>query len=152
MTRHQEVLDPAECRQRLESLSGGVGRLAVMTPTGPMIYPVNFTVDGNAVVFRTSPYSALGATTWGVDVAFEVDHIDLDARQGWSVVVKGCAHIVDDPADEDRLRSLGREPTPWAGGLRRMYVRIPYREISGRVVGAEWLDGPLAPVSSWFGY
>jgi uncharacterized protein len=151
MARNRE-LDPAECRQRLESQSGGVGRLAVMTRTGLMIYPVNFAVDGNAVVFRTSPYSALGSSACGVDVAFEVDHVDLDAREGWSVVVKGCAHIVDDPEDEDRLRSLGREPTPWAAGLRRTYVRIPCREISGRVVGAEWLASPRPLAHSWFGY
>ena len=145
-------LDPDECRNRLESQSGGVGRLAIMTPTGPMIYPVNFAVDGNAVVFRTSRHSLLGSCTWGVDVAFEVDHVDLDARQGWSVVIKGCAHIVDNPEDEDRLRSLGREPTPWADGLRRMYIRIPYREISGRVVGADWLANPRPLAHSWFGY
>ena len=145
-------LDPSECRQRLESQSGGVGRLALTTPTGPMIYPVNFTVDGDAVVFRTSSHSPLGSPTWGVEVAFEVDHVDLEARQGWSVVVKGCAHIVDDPEQEDRLRSLGREPSPWAGGLRRTYVRIPCREISGRVVGEDWLASPRPLVHSWFGY
>jgi hypothetical protein len=117
-----------------------------------MIYPMNFTVDGDAVVLRTSSDSALGSSGGGVEVAFEVDHVDLEARQGWSVVVRGCTRIVDDPEDEDRLRSLGREPTPWASGLRRTYVRIPCREISGRVVGADWLASPRPPVHSWFGY
>jgi nitroimidazol reductase NimA-like FMN-containing flavoprotein (pyridoxamine 5'-phosphate oxidase superfamily) len=151
MNRSRE-LDPAECHQRLESQSGGVGRLALMTPNGPMIYPVNFAVDGNAVVFRTSAHSTLGSSIRGIDVAFEVDHVDLATRQGWSVVVKGRAHIVDDPEDEDRLRSLGREPVPWVSGLRRTYVRIPCREISGRVVGADLLASPRPLVHSWFGY
>lgn len=145
-------LDPSECRQRLESQSGGVGRLAVKTPTGPMIYPMNFTMDGDTVVLRTSSDSTLGRSACGVEVAFEVDHVDLEVSQGWSVVVKGCVHIVDDPEDEDRLRSLGREPTPWAGGLRRTYVRIPCRDISGRIVGADHLASPRPLVHSWFGY
>jgi nitroimidazol reductase NimA-like FMN-containing flavoprotein (pyridoxamine 5'-phosphate oxidase superfamily) len=142
-------LSRAECRERLAS--EGVGRLGVCTPTGPMIYPLNYTVDGNAVVFRTSPHTTLGAHAWGVDVAFEVDHLDWGTRQGWSVVVKGRAEIVDDPDEIDRLRELGREPRPWAKGMRRLYVRIPWREITGRVVGEEWLSSAPPAAHSWFG-
>jgi hypothetical protein len=40
----------------LDGASGGVGRLAVADPDVPMIYPVNFTVDGDAVMFQTSAY------------------------------------------------------------------------------------------------
>jgi uncharacterized protein len=141
MTNHRE-LDQEECRERLEMLAGGVGRLAFNTDTGPTVYPVNFTVDGQAVVFRTSPHTSLGAIGWGINVAFEVDHIDARTHEGWSVVVKGYAEIVDNPADQDRLRSLGRQPHPWADGVRPMYVRIPWREITGRVVGRDWLGAP----------
>jgi nitroimidazol reductase NimA-like FMN-containing flavoprotein (pyridoxamine 5'-phosphate oxidase superfamily) len=135
-------MDPAECQLRLESQSGGVGRLAFNTETGPTIYPVNFTIDGQSVVFRTSPHTELGALGWGMDVAFEVDHLDPKTREGWSVVVKGYAETVDNPADQDRLRSLRRQPQPWAEGGRPMYVRIPWREITGRVVGRDWLGAP----------
>ena len=75
MPNHRKM-DPAASRLRLKSQSGGVGRLAFNTESGPTIYPVNFTVDGQAVVFRTSAYSGLGAIGWGIDVAFEVDHLD----------------------------------------------------------------------------
>ena len=141
MHNHREM-DPAECRARLASQSGGVGRLAFNTETGPTIYPVNFTVDERAVVFRTNPYSGLGALCYGVDVAFEVDHLDPKTHEGWSVVVKGHAEIIDNPADRDRLRSLRLQPQPWADGARPMYVRIPWREITGRVVGRDWLGTP----------
>jgi nitroimidazol reductase NimA-like FMN-containing flavoprotein (pyridoxamine 5'-phosphate oxidase superfamily) len=130
-------LNPLECAQFIES--GGIGRLAMCTPTGPQIYPVNFMVDGPAIVFRTAPHSALGSLGPGTDVAFEVDHLNWSTRQGWSVIIKGRAHIVEDPAEVDRLRELGREPHPWAGGIRRLYVRVPWYEITGRVVGEEWL-------------
>jgi nitroimidazol reductase NimA-like FMN-containing flavoprotein (pyridoxamine 5'-phosphate oxidase superfamily) len=138
MSNYREM-SPAECRLRLESQSGGIGRLAFNTETGPTIYPVNFTVDGHAIVFRTSPLTGLGALGWGVDVAFEVDHVDVETRDGWSVVVRGFAEVVDNPAEEDRLRSLRRRPEPWAEGGRPMHVRIPWREITGRVVGRDWL-------------
>jgi nitroimidazol reductase NimA-like FMN-containing flavoprotein (pyridoxamine 5'-phosphate oxidase superfamily) len=144
-------LSAAECLARLESQSGGVGRIALTTPTGPMIYPLNFVVHEQAVVFRTSASTALGRSPWGVDVAFEVDHLDLKERQGWSVVVRGCAHIIDDPDDEDRMRSLRREPQPWADGLRRTYIRIPMREITGRIIGPDWLGTPSPLPHSWLG-
>jgi len=141
MSNHRKM-DRTESRLRLESQSGGVGRLAFNTESGPTIYPVNFTVDGQAVVFRTSANSGLGALSWGIDVAFEVDHLDPKTREGWSVVVKGYAEIVDNPADQDRLRSLRRQPQPWADGPRPLYVRIPWHEITGRVVGRDWLGAP----------
>jgi nitroimidazol reductase NimA-like FMN-containing flavoprotein (pyridoxamine 5'-phosphate oxidase superfamily) len=141
-------LTPQECATLIDD--GGVGRLALCTKAGPQIYPLNFTVDGHAIVFRTSPHSMLGAMGWGVEVAFEVDHLDWSTRRGWSVVVKGRADVVEDPAAADRLRELGREPTPWAGGLRRLYVRVPWREITGRTVGTEWLgSAPPAPMTQF---
>jgi nitroimidazol reductase NimA-like FMN-containing flavoprotein (pyridoxamine 5'-phosphate oxidase superfamily) len=140
---------PAECRDRLDAMSGGVGMLAFCTETGPTIYPVNFTVDGDAVVFRTSPDTGLGSLGWGVDVAFMAHHIDLEAQEGWSVLVKGHADVVENPADQDRLRGLRREPKPWADGIRRRYVRIAWREITGRVVGAGWRASPHPVPDSW---
>lgn len=137
-------LSPQECVD-LMGISG-IGRLAICTPMGPQIYPLNYTVDGNAVVFRTTPYSTLGTLGWGVNVAFEVDHLDIASQEGWSVVVKGRADIIDDPAEVDRLREAGVEPQPWAKGLRRLYIRVPWREITGRSVGEEWLSGVPAPL------
>jgi nitroimidazol reductase NimA-like FMN-containing flavoprotein (pyridoxamine 5'-phosphate oxidase superfamily) len=132
MTAPRE-LSERECRELLEP--GGVGRLAICVDDYPDIYPVNFAVDQGCIVFRTTPYSKLGTSDWDVAVAFEVDHQNWSTQQGWSVVVKGLASRIEDPAECDRLRELGREPTPWAGGMRRMYVRVTPREITGRAVG-----------------
>jgi nitroimidazol reductase NimA-like FMN-containing flavoprotein (pyridoxamine 5'-phosphate oxidase superfamily) len=132
-------LTPQECADLLATTE--IGRLAICTPMGPQIYPLNYALDGNAIVFRTTPYSTLGTLGWGVNVAFEVDHLDWADREGWSVIIKGRADIIDDPAEVDRLRERGLEPTPWAKGMRRLYVRVPWREITGRFVGDEWLSG-----------
>jgi nitroimidazol reductase NimA-like FMN-containing flavoprotein (pyridoxamine 5'-phosphate oxidase superfamily) len=148
----QRELSPFECHERLRAQSGGVGRLALCTPLGPTIYPVNFTVDAHSVVFRTSTYSELSMFLRHADVAFEIDAIDWGTRRGWSVVVKGRAEMIEEPEEIDRLRELGHEPRPWAKGLRRAYVRIPWREITGRVVGEEWLGSSRPARDSQFGH
>jgi nitroimidazol reductase NimA-like FMN-containing flavoprotein (pyridoxamine 5'-phosphate oxidase superfamily) len=67
-------LGDSECR---ELLSGGVvGRVAMATPVGPRIVPVNYSLHGDAIVFRTAPYSELSTYGWDTDLAFEVDHHD----------------------------------------------------------------------------
>lgn len=47
------------CRELLSSAE--VGRVALCTDSGPLIWPVNYSVVEDAVVFRTAPYSVLGA-------------------------------------------------------------------------------------------
>jgi uncharacterized protein len=147
----QHQLAPHECEERLRSQAGGVGRLALCTARGPSIYPVNFAVDGHAVLFRTGAYSDLSTFVRNSEVAFEIDAIDWGTRRGWSVVVKGRAEVVEDPAEIDRLRELGHEPRPWARGLRRTYIRIPWQEITGREVGEEWLGSARPAAQTWFG-
>jgi nitroimidazol reductase NimA-like FMN-containing flavoprotein (pyridoxamine 5'-phosphate oxidase superfamily) len=135
-------LSPRECVDLIAG--GGVGRIAVCTPTGPEIFPVNFVVDGDAVVFRTTPYSILGTYGWGSDVAFEVDHLDMTRKQGWSVVLSGRAEAIDDPEEVAEVRRHGG-PEPWAAGPRRLYVRLPWRKITGRRISADWLEGTASP-------
>ena len=50
-------LDQEECNRLLRS--GVVGRIAIVTPTGPYIVPVNYSVVDDMVVVRTTPYSVL---------------------------------------------------------------------------------------------
>src|SRR4029079_8565784 len=101
MTRATQ-LTVAECRALLET--GVVGRVAMATPVGPRISPVNYVVHEDAIVFRTAPYTELSTYGWSVDLAFEIDRLDPDARLGWSVVALGRAHVVDDPDDVQRIR------------------------------------------------
>lgn len=112
----------------------GVGRLGLCTPDGPHIVPVSYVVDGASIVFRTAAYSVAGTYDWDRGRAvLEVDELDRERRRGWSVVVRGHAHRVEDAAEVDRIAVL-RDPMPWADGMRRVYVRLPWSSITGRVV------------------
>ena len=67
-------LSTDECRELLSA--GLVGRVAVCTPVGPHVVPVNYAVVDDDVVIRTSPYSVLGSHARGSILALEVDHLD----------------------------------------------------------------------------
>jgi nitroimidazol reductase NimA-like FMN-containing flavoprotein (pyridoxamine 5'-phosphate oxidase superfamily) len=110
-----------------------LGRVAMCTPSGPHIVPVNYSVFEDSVVIRTVPYGLLGTVGRDAVLALEVDRVDAQTHDGWSVVVQGRASVVDDPDELRRIRDTA-EPDPWAGGIRRMYLRLRWREISGRRV------------------
>jgi len=138
MTEEHPVDQPIDLtREQCERLlrSGVTGRVALASPDGPHIIPVNYSVVDDAVVVRTSPYSVLG--TYGRDsvLAFEVDSFDHERQRGWSVVARGRAETVSDPAELEHIRSTW-EPRPWAAGSRSLYVRLRWTEITGRRLGS----------------
>jgi nitroimidazol reductase NimA-like FMN-containing flavoprotein (pyridoxamine 5'-phosphate oxidase superfamily) len=126
-------LTDVECRDLLTTRE--VGRVAVCTPRGPQIFPVNYTVDGSSLVFRTAPYGVLGKHAWNGRIAFEVDHVDTDSKSGWSVLATGPGALVED-AEELALVRAFRNPQPWAPGSRLLYVRLVWDGLSGRRVGS----------------
>ncbi len=107
-----------------------LGRVAVVDDLGPAVFPVNFVLDRHMVVFRTDEGTKLDAAIRGSRVAFEIDGIDAAARTGWSVVVRGEAVEVTDPAELARLRKLPLRP--WAPGAKSRYVRILPAKLTGR--------------------
>ncbi|MFJ9680509.1 DUF1918 domain-containing protein [Streptomyces sp. NPDC101194] len=121
-------LGPDECRARLST--HGIGRVAVSTPDGPAVLPVNYEVVDDIIAFRTAPDS-VPAMAGGTDVAFEVDHLDEAMSQGWSVLAVGPARIVTEP---DALRRLAdsAHTEPWAGGERMTWVAIRPTRLTGR--------------------
>jgi nitroimidazol reductase NimA-like FMN-containing flavoprotein (pyridoxamine 5'-phosphate oxidase superfamily) len=108
-----------------------VGRVALCTPDGPRIFPVNYTVVDDAVVFRTTPYSVLGMHSWTSKLAFEVDEVDAEHRAGWSVVATGHGALIEDTDELSRVRTFW-DPEPWAGGQRWLYVSLRWSELTGR--------------------
>lgn len=128
----------------LDLLRGGVvGRVAVTTPTGPHIVPVNYSVVDDAVLLRTTPYGVVGTHGRGSVLAFEVDLFDHERQRGWSVVVRGRSDTVDDPETRRQI-DAARPPRPWAGGQRWLMLRIPMDEVSGRRLGGDWdLTAPM---------
>lgn len=123
---------------------GVVGRVAVSTPTGPHIVPVNYSVVDSAIVVRTSPYSLLGTHGRNAVLAFEVDEFDHEQQHGWSIVARGRAEVVSHPDELDHIRSVWG-PRPWASGTRTLFLRIPWGDLTGRQLGGGW--SPVAEMS-----
>jgi nitroimidazol reductase NimA-like FMN-containing flavoprotein (pyridoxamine 5'-phosphate oxidase superfamily) len=141
--REPVELTYAKCYDLLAA--GGLGRAAVCTPTGPHIVPVNYSVFDESIIFRTTPYSSLGTYARNTQMAFEVDHADHERQLGWSVVATGRSMIVQDPDELAAIRSYW-DPRPWAGGVRPLYVRLRWRELTGRRLGSDWTAATEVPV------
>lgn len=126
-------------REESESLLrlGVVGRVAVTTPTGPHIIPVNYSVVDDAIVVRTSPYSLLAIHGRDVPIAFEIDDLDHETHHAWSVVARGTSEVVSDPDDLQHILAVW-EPRPWADGSRHLVLRLPWSELTGRKLGRGW--------------
>jgi nitroimidazol reductase NimA-like FMN-containing flavoprotein (pyridoxamine 5'-phosphate oxidase superfamily) len=105
-----------------------VGRVVFTTDHGPEALPVNYTVVGESVVFRTAPDTPLAAVV-DTDVGFEVDRLDEAFSEGWSVLVSGPAKRVREPAVIWRLADVVE---PWAGGDRNVFIRIDPHRVTGR--------------------
>jgi uncharacterized protein len=129
--RWQE-LTKSECFELLSREQ--LGRVAVVDDRGPVVFPVNFVLDRHMVVFRTDEGTKLDAACRGSRVAFEIDGTDAAAHTGWSVVVRGEAAEVTDPAELVRLRK--RRLLPWAPGAKSRYVRILPAVLTGRRIWA----------------
>jgi|SRR5215469_5957845 len=131
--RVMEELDEDKCRELIAG--GGIGRIAYGGRSGPIVLPVNYTLHGGAIVFRTAEHGPLdedlrtGIAGADYKVAFEIDHIDPASRRGWSVLIQGPAHHVLGP-ELDEVRRLGIES--WAPGRREMFIRIVPTRITGR--------------------
>jgi nitroimidazol reductase NimA-like FMN-containing flavoprotein (pyridoxamine 5'-phosphate oxidase superfamily) len=128
-TTEIEVLSEAECMELLRSHH--VGRIALVDHGQPLIFPVNYTADDRAVVFRTGPGIKLAAARMA-RVAFEIDEVDMAAGTAWSVMVKGVAYEITEALDRlsERLRQLVVEPM--APGDHDNWVAVMRSEISGR--------------------
>jgi len=123
----------ARCLELLQSQT--VGRVAWFARDAPEILPVNYVWHENCVIFRTSAHGPLSELSQPTDVAFEVDEIDQQHHQGWSVVVHGRAEGVVRPADVVRL--FAASGVPWASGMRILIIRITPTRVSGRLVATQ---------------
>ena len=123
-----EVLGRDECMRLLGT--AGVGRVAVVEGGHPMIFPVNYVVDEEEVLFRTASGTKFDAAARGQVVAFEIDDADPIYHTGWSVVVTGWAEEITDPARRERI-DAGRL-RPWAEGVREHVVAIRTERVTGR--------------------
>jgi nitroimidazol reductase NimA-like FMN-containing flavoprotein (pyridoxamine 5'-phosphate oxidase superfamily) len=129
-----EQLDEAECLRLIAP--GGIGRIAYTGQYDLTVLPVNYKFHEGAILFRTSEDSLTGADLrtrirhLEYRVAFEIDEFDLQAREGWSVLIQGPAHHLDS-ADE-RASALTAGVEPWPGDAKDHFIRITPARITGR--------------------
>jgi nitroimidazol reductase NimA-like FMN-containing flavoprotein (pyridoxamine 5'-phosphate oxidase superfamily) len=126
-------LERSECLRLLaHSL---VGRVVFTDAALPAAQPVVYRLDDEEIVFRTKNGSKLAAAVRHAVVAFEVDHVDVEARSGWSVLGIGHAYEIVDPV---RLAELAGDHTDvWVSGHDAHTIAIPLQIITGRRLSSE---------------
>jgi nitroimidazol reductase NimA-like FMN-containing flavoprotein (pyridoxamine 5'-phosphate oxidase superfamily) len=117
-----------ECWDKLGT--HGVGHIALPGDPAPVVLPVNYVVDGHAVLYRTETHGP-AAPAGGTEVSFQADRIDDRRSEGWSVLLSGVAERIEDPEAARRLTEQ-HPAEPWAGGDRRLWVRVEAAEVTGR--------------------
>lgn len=110
-----------------------VGRVGWQASDGQQILPVSYAFHQGTIVFRTSPYGVLSELVQPHEVAFEVDELDQNERLGWSIVVQGRAQAVEEPRDLVQFWTID-EVSPWAAGVRNLFVQVTPTRITGRQV------------------
>jgi uncharacterized protein len=119
-------------------VAASVTRQSAHRPAGPQLVPGDYSVVGDSIVFRTTPYRILGIYAWNTQIAFEVAFIDHERQQGWSVVATGRGSRVEDPDDSAFTWPPLCDPRAWGGVPRRViYVRLRWTEPTGRRPGSD---------------
>jgi nitroimidazol reductase NimA-like FMN-containing flavoprotein (pyridoxamine 5'-phosphate oxidase superfamily) len=128
-----EVVTRDDCLRLLRE--DVIGRLAVVSGGAPHVFPVNYAMDGEDVVFRTDHGTKLDVGPRS-PACFEIDRFERTDRSGWSVVVAGRLEEVTafDSERLHRIETLGIDP--WADGERQHWMRLVPGTISGRRVGS----------------
>lgn len=127
-----QVLEREECLTLLASVP--VGRIVFTDRALPAVQPVNFVLDGDRIVIRTTAGSRLASAAGDAVVAFEADEFDALSRTGWSVTMVGHARAVRDRTEIAELSLLPL--TPWAPGGRERFIVLHVQQISGRRIHA----------------
>jgi Pyridoxamine 5'-phosphate oxidase len=127
-----ERLGEAECMELLAD--GGMGRLVFNSRYGPTALPVVYKIDEGSLVLGTwDPVFDEDLRT-GIEhadyhVAVEADQINLEAREGWIVLVRGAAHHLDTEAERAPFIHAGLEP--WVDEVPAHFIRVNPTTIYG---------------------
>jgi nitroimidazol reductase NimA-like FMN-containing flavoprotein (pyridoxamine 5'-phosphate oxidase superfamily) len=127
-----ERLGEAECMDLLAN--GGMGRLVFNSRYGPTALPVVYKIDEGSLVLGTwdpvfDEDLRTGIAQADYQVAVEVDQIELEAREGWIVLVRGAAHHLDTEAERAPFINAGLEP--WVEEVPAHFIRVNPTTIYG---------------------
>jgi nitroimidazol reductase NimA-like FMN-containing flavoprotein (pyridoxamine 5'-phosphate oxidase superfamily) len=105
-----------------------LGRLGIAGEDGIDIFPVNYVVSGESIVFRTAEGTKLSRLRAASRVSFEAD--TWTEHVGFSVIAKGQATVVADPAEVRQLEALRLRS--WIATVKTVYIRLDVTTISAR--------------------
>lgn len=131
--RVMELLSESESLELLGD--GGLARLVYDGRYGPTALPVAYTMDQGSIVLGTwDPVLFDEDLRTGIEdaeyhVAVEADQIDLKAREGWFVVIRGAAHHLDTEAERAPFIDAGLGP--WLEGVPAHFIRVNPTSIWG---------------------
>jgi uncharacterized protein len=109
-----------------------VGRVSFVDDDGyPVVLPVNYVLADDFIVFRTAPGSKLEGVPLR-QVAFEVDHLSIIYRSGWSVLVQGHGQEITTALDPRHARLRDHSVEPWVPGAKDHWLAIRIERVSGR--------------------
>jgi nitroimidazol reductase NimA-like FMN-containing flavoprotein (pyridoxamine 5'-phosphate oxidase superfamily) len=126
-------MSEAESMERLAS--GRLGRLIYNGPYGPTALPVVYKIDAGSIVLGTwdpvlfDEDLRTGIAQAEYQVAVEVDQIDVEAREGWFVLVRGAAHHLD--TEDERAPFIDAGLEPWVEGVPAHFIRVNPTSIWG---------------------
>ncbi len=122
-TGYTEPLEPEECRRLLASRR--VARVAFVHGADVVVLPVSYVLDADGVlVFSTSSRGLLGQLVGGARVSVQLDDVEEDLQNGWSVLGVGRADRYQGPA----------VPTPWVPGHDDLAIGVLLETLTGRAV------------------
>jgi nitroimidazol reductase NimA-like FMN-containing flavoprotein (pyridoxamine 5'-phosphate oxidase superfamily) len=128
-----DLLGDTECWELLAS--GRLARLVYNSRYGPTALPVVYMIDEGSVVLGTwdpvlfDEDLRTGIAQAEYQVAVEADQIDMDAREGWIVLIRGAAHHLDAEAERAPFIDAGLEP--WVEGVPAHFIRVNPTSIWG---------------------
>ena len=123
-----DILTSGQCWKLLSETS--IGRLAVTVNGHPDVFPVNYEIDGESLLFRTGIGTKIDAINNDAGVALEADAVSAEFGIAWSVVVKGRAEVATSASAD--LNTTRNGIFPWQGVGKDLLVRIVPEEVTGR--------------------
>ena len=121
------VLSEDESWSLLTSVS--LGRLVTNLRGQPEIFPVNFVTQRRTVLFRTAQRHQAVQRRDERPGSFRGRRLH-HVLEGWSVIIKGRAHVLSATAD---IFDAQEAPLlPWLATSKPLYVRVIAIEITGR--------------------
>jgi hypothetical protein len=130
------VLEPLSEAESMKLLANGrLGRLVYTSRYGPTALPITYKIDQGSMVLGTWDPVLLdedlrtGIAQAEYQVAVEADWIDVEAREGWFVLVRGAAHHLDTEAERMSFIDAGLEP--WIQGVPAHFIRVNPTSVTG---------------------